>query len=105
MMVLKLQRDLFTDNLHFIVENLNPSDIINQLISEHLVGQSAREQLKMPQKTDIDKNNIIVDELSRGQPGTVETFLHILRSTSSGSTNFMIIADKLEKGMVKQVVY
>ena len=46
MKTLELQRDLFTNNLHFIVQYLNPSDIVDQLISEHLVGQSAREQLK-----------------------------------------------------------
>jgi len=97
MKILELQRYLFTNNLHFIVQNLNASDIVDQLISEHMVGQSAREQLKLPVKTNMDKNNIIVDELSRGQPGTLEKFLYILRNTS-GSTNFKFIADKLEKG-------
>ena len=101
MKTLELQKDLFTNNLHFIVQNLNPNDIVDQLISERLVGQSAREQLKLPSKTNKDKNNIIVDELSRGSPGTLKRFLYILRNTS-GSTNFKIIADKLEKGMLQQ---
>ena len=94
--MLELQRELFTANTAFLVRNLSPDDIVDQLISHHLVGNSAREQLNSHYKTSSEKNRIIVEEVSSGEPGAVDEFCEILKKNSR--TRY--IAEKLEKGKI-----
>ena len=67
---------------------------MDQLISQHLIGCSAHEQICLPMKTTREKNRTIVDELSTGGPGTLEKFCAALKK----SRRTKHIADHLEKG-------
>ena len=91
---LKLQNELFTSNRNYIVQYLNPDEVIGDLISKHLIGQSAGQQLSNPMKTTKEKNKIIVDELCKGGRNTFGKFCEVLRDNRK--TKFM--ADKLETG-------
>ena len=90
---LELQKEVFTSCRQYIVQYLSPDDIVDHLISKHLIGDSARQQLSLP-KTTQEKNRIIVDELSTGEPDTLEKFCTILKK----NIRTKHISDKLEKG-------
>jgi len=91
----ELQEKLFDKNRQFLTKYLKPDDIIDYLISNHLVGDTARQLISSPYNTPGYRNGIIVDELRRGQPGTVEKFCKILKK----SRMTQHIADRLEKGL------
>ena len=91
---MELQKEVFDSCRNYIVQSLNPDDIVDHLISQDLIGYSAHEQMSLPNKTAKDKNRIIVDELSTGGPGTLEKFCTVLKK----SNRTKHIADHLEKG-------
>ena len=91
---LELQKEVFTNCRQFIVQYLNPNDIVDHLISEHLIGENARQELGLYIKTAQEKNRTIVNELSIGGPDTFEKFCEILKKNSRTRH----IADQLEKG-------
>jgi len=64
------------------------------------VGRAVSQQITSFFLTPLEKNGLIVEELCKGQPETVEKFCEILRKTQR--TKY--IADKLEKG-VELLVY
>ena len=90
---LELQKEVFTTCRQHIVQYLSPNDIVDHLISIHLIGDSARQELSLP-KTTQEKNRIIVDELSTGGPDALEKFCAILKKNSRTKH----ISDQLEKG-------
>ncbi|XP_065900647.1 uncharacterized protein [Dysidea avara] len=92
--VQELQVELFTKNRSYLTQRLNPSDIVDNLITYRLVGSSAGQEISSPYHTNLHRNGLIVNELSQGQPGTVEKFCEILKK----SQRTKYIADKLEKG-------
>jgi len=96
----ELQRELLTANTAFIVLSLNPNDIVDQLVSNHLVGQTARERLNSDFKIPSEKNRIIIDEVSTGEPGAVDKFCEILKKNRK--TNY--IGEKLEKGHLMCII-
>ena len=91
---MELQKQLFTDCRPYIVQYLSPEDIVDHLISKHLIGQSAQQQLGLLVKTPQEKNRIIVDELSNGGPDTLKKFCEILKKNGRKKH----IADYLKKG-------
>ena len=93
---MELQGKLFTRSRSFIVKGLSPNEIVDKLVSHDLVGYHALQKLSMESKCDDDKNRIIVDELSRGKPGTVELFCKILEENDKTEH----IGVKLRKGAV-----
>ena len=91
---LKQQRDVFDNNRSFIVEHLNPDDIIADLIqAQTLIGENAAQKVRLPVTTKGEKNRIIVDELRAAGPGTLRKFCEILKSKEK----LKFIAEKLEK--------
>ena len=58
------------------------------------MGHSARERLNSYYKTPSEKNRIIVEQVSSGEPGAVDKFCEILKKNRR--TNY--ISEKLEKG-------
>ena len=92
---LKLQRKILMNNRNYIVQYLNPDDVMDDLTSKQLIGQNALEQLKQPTMAAKERNRIIVDELYNGGADTLERFCEILKENRG--TKFM--ADKLEKGI------
>ena len=92
---LELQKEAFTSCRQYIVDHLSPDDIVDHLISQRLIGDSAREQLSLSIKTTKEKNRTIVDELCTGGPGTLEKFCAMLKK----SRRTKHIADHLDKGI------
>ena len=92
---LELQKEVFTNCRQYIVQYLNPNDILDHLISKHLIGENASQELGLPIKTAQEKNRTIVNELYIGGPDTFGKFCEILKNTSRTKH----IADHLEKGM------
>ena len=92
---LELQKEVFTNCRQYIVQYLNPNDILDHLISKHLIGENASQELRLPIKTVQEKNRTIVNELSIGGPDAFGRFCEILKKDSRTKH----IADQLEKGM------
>ena len=75
---LKEQKQILKDNHYFIVDNLDPDDIIDELI--HLIGDNAAQKVTQPMGWSIEeKNRIIIDQLSMSGPGAVKKFCEIIR--------------------------
>ena len=72
---------------------------MDHLISKHLIGDSARQELSLP-KTPQEKNRIIVDQLFTGGPDAFEKFCMILEKNSRTKH----IADRLEEGMYNMCI-
>ena len=90
----ELQKEFLRANTSYIVSSLNPDDIVDELISHDLLGESARQQLRLPIKTTMEKNRIIVDEVSSGRPGALESFCSVLKKNRVKR----YVGEKLEKG-------
>lgn len=93
--ILSLQYDFFIKQRSYLIRFLSPDDIIDHLISAHLVGPTVHEQVCSFHVIRSEKNRIIVEELSRGGVETVEEFCQILRETRTMNH----VAEKLEKGV------
>jgi len=91
MEVVEKQRQILTRKRSLIVEWLDPDDVVDELIQSSLVGPSAAQQLQL-NKTQQEKNRIIVEQLSKGGPGTLVQFCEILRSRKRQ----VYIAEELE---------
>jgi len=74
------KKQILTQNRVYIVKWLDPNDVIDELIESNLVGEAAAQKLKL-EKTRQEKNQIIVDQLCTGGPGTLTQFCKILRRT------------------------
>ena len=91
---LKQQEELLTDNRDFIVKYLDPDDVIDGLIQDHLIGENAAQKVTQPMGwSREEKNRIIVDQLSMSGPGAVEKFCNIIREKKRQ----IFIAEELEK--------
>ena len=89
---LQAQKRVLTANREFIVETLDTDDVIDELIQAKMMGQNAAQRVQLMEMSKIDKNRIIVDQLSTGGPGTLEKFCKILKGKRQ-----MFIAEQLEK--------
>ena len=78
-MSLQEQKRVLTNSYKFIVDNLDADDVIDELIQEKLIGRNAAERVHLMGISRVDKNRIIVDQLSIAGPGTLEKFCEILR--------------------------
>ena len=91
---LKEQKQVLTDNRDFIVDNLDPDDIIDELIRDHLIGENAAQKVTQPKGwSREEKNRIIVDQLSMSGPDAVKRFCDIVK----GKKRQSFIAEELEK--------
>ena len=91
---LKQQEDLLSDNRDFIVKYLDPDDVIDELIRDHLMGENAAQKVTQPMGwSREEKNRIIVDQLSMSGPGAVEKFCSIIREKKRQ----IFIAEEMEK--------
>ena len=89
---MKRQSRILNDNRSFLVQFLDPDDVIDELIQSHLIGQAAKQRLQLCCTSTQEKNQIIVDQLSNCRPGALEQFCRILKSR----TRQEYIAVKLE---------
>jgi len=90
---LREQKKVLTDNLGFIVENLDADDVIDHLIQEKMIGRNAAQCLQLVGMSRVDKNRIIIDQLSIAGPGALEKFCDILRRNKRQ----IFVAEELEK--------
>ena len=77
---LQQQSDVLTNKRAFIIARLNPDDIIDELIQARtLIGENAAQKLQLPDSecSRREKNTIIVDELRRAGPGSLQKFCDI----------------------------
>lgn len=91
---LKEQKQVLTDNRDFIVDNLDPDDVIDELIRDNLIGENAAQ--KVTQQIGLsreEKNRIIVDQLSMSGTDAVKRFCDIIRERKRQT----FIAEELEK--------
>ena len=91
---LEKQKQILKDNRAFIVDNLDPDDVIDELIQEHLIGENAAQKVIQPMGwSREEKNRIIVNQLSMSGPGALEKFCEIMRRKKRQ----IFIAEELEK--------
>ena len=94
MIGLKQQKQILQDNRAFIVDNLDPDDVIDELIRDHLIGENAAQKVTQPMGwSREEKNRIIVDQLSMSGSGAVEKFCKIVREKKRQ----IFVAEELEK--------
>ena len=86
------QKIALTATREFIVETLDADDVIDELIQAKMLGRNAAQRVQLMGMSRIDKNRIIVDQLSTGGPGTLEKFCKILKDRRQ-----MFLAEQLEK--------
>jgi len=88
------QKKVLTNNREFIVGNLDADDVIDELIQEKMIGCNAGQRVQLVGMTSgVDKNRIIVDQLSIAGPGALEKFCQVLRKKERQT----YIAEKLEE--------
>ena len=90
---LKEQKQVLNDNRDFIIDNLDPDDVSDELIQDHLMGDNAAQKVTQPMGLSRqEKNRIIVDQLSISGLGAIEKFCEILRRKKRQ----IFIAEKLQ---------
>ena len=87
------QKRVLTSNHEFIVDNLDADDVIDELIQKKMMGRNAAQRVQLERMSRVEKNRIIVDQLSIAGPGALEKFCEILRRNKRQ----MFIAKELEK--------
>jgi len=90
---LKKQREVFTNNRAFLVDYLDPDDVIDELVQEKMIGRNAAQRVQLKVTSREEKNRIIVEQLTNSGPGTLNKFCNILRDTG----RMAFIAEELEK--------
>ena len=92
-MSLEEQRRVLSENCDFLINYLDPDDIIAELFQAHIIGRHAMQQLQVLGMSRRDKSQIIVDQLNTAAPGSLEKFCNILKK--GGRQTY--IADQIEK--------
>ena len=91
---LKEQNEVLKVNRNFIVDNLDPDDVIDELIQNHLISENAAQKVTQPMGwSKEEKNRTIIDQLSTSGPGAVKKFCEIIRRKKRQ----LFIVEKLEK--------
>ena len=70
--------EILTANCKFIVDYLEPDDVIDELIQACIVGENTAQQMLLVGVSRAEKNRIIVEQLDTSGPGTLEAFCGIL---------------------------
>ena len=90
---LDLQEQVLIKNRNFIIKHLEPDDIIDELIQEHLLGRSSAQRVQLPGKSREEKNRIICEQLTTAGPDALNKFCKILRNNKRQ----IFIAERLEQ--------
>ena len=92
-MTLEQQEQVLIENRDFIINQLDADDVIDELIQERLIGENAAQRIGLVTTSRVDKNRIILDQLSIAGPGALERFCNILKKKKRQ----VFIAEQLEK--------
>ena len=90
---LEQQEQVLIENRDFVIKQLDADDVIDELIQERLIGENAAQRIGLVTTSRVDKNRIILDQLSIAGPGALERFCNILKK----KTRQAFIAEQLEK--------
>ena len=90
---LEQQEQELIENRDFVIKHLDADDVIDELIQERLIGENAAQRIGLVTTSRVDKNRIILDQLSIAGPGALETFCNILKKKKRQT----FIAEKLER--------
>ena len=90
---LKRQEQVLTANRDFIIKQLDADEVIDELIQERLIGENAAQRIGLVTTSRVDKNRIILDQLSIAGPGALKKFCDILKKKMRQT----FIAEKLER--------
>ena len=91
----KIENEVLRNKQQYLVTHVKPDDILDALVQNKLVGNSADQKYSLPTNTVSDKARIILDELRRSRPGYLKEFCTILKESR---TQDHIVAE-LQKGM------
>ena len=89
----EVTEEVLNSNREFLVKRLDGEDLIDKLIEERLLSESAAQRAQLPPVTKAEKNRIIVEQLMTAGPDALEIFCRILRKKKKQ----VYIAEKLEK--------
>ena len=92
-LTLEQQEQVLTENRDFVIKQLDADDVIDELIQERLIGENAAQRIGLVTTSRVDKNRIILDQLSIAGPGALERFCNILKKKKRQT----FIAEQLEK--------
>ena len=92
-MTLEQQEQVLIENRDFIIKQLDADDVIDELIQERLIGENAAQRIGLVTTSRVDKNRIILDQLSIAGPSALERFCNILKKKKRQA----FIAEQLEK--------
>jgi len=89
----EVTEEVLNSNREFLVKRLDGEDLIDKLIEERLLSESAAQRAQLPPVTKAEKNRIIVEQLMTAGPDALEIFCQMLRKKKKQ----VYIAEKLEK--------
>ena len=92
-LTLEQKDQILEDNRGFIVTHLDADEVIDELIQTNLIGQNAAQRVQIIVTSTVEKNRIIVNQLSTCGPGALVKFCEILKRKRRQS----FIAEQLEK--------
>ena len=98
---LDVAAEVISNQRVLLSQKLSSDDLMDYLIAEKLVDNSAGEKLGMMCFTPMEKNRVIITSLLKGPPGTLKKFCAILRKVKK----YGYIADELEKGYYQLLEY
>ncbi|XP_065905041.1 uncharacterized protein [Dysidea avara] len=75
----EIEQEVLKNKRHYLVKTVKPEDIIDDLISQKLVGNYAKQQFGLLVTDTNAKVRIIVDELERSPPGFLKEFCEVLK--------------------------
>ena len=87
------QEQVLIENCNFVIKQLDADDVIDELIQERLIGENASQRIGLVTTSRVDKNRIILEQLSIAGPGALERFCNILKKKKRQA----FIATKLEE--------
>lgn len=96
----KIEDEVLRNKQQYLVTHVKPDDILDALVQNKLVGDSADQQYNLRTNTISDKVRIILNELRRSRPGYLKEFCTILK----GSRTQDHIVAELQKGMLHNIV-
>ena len=92
-LTLEQQQQVLIENRDFVIKQLDADDVIDELIQERLIGENAAQRIGLVTTSRVDKNRIILDQLSIAGPGALERFCDTLKKKKRQA----FIAEQLEK--------
>jgi len=95
---LEEQEKVLAANRDLLVKHLDTEDIVDQLIQEGLMGRDAAQRIQLMGTSEVDKNRIIIKQLTTAGPGALEKFCAILRVNKRQS----YLAEQLERDLLSE---